>query len=232
MTGSGRRYGRGVSTKTDWPFVDPAIARYCAEHTEAPDELSRRLIEETATKLGRRAGMQIAAGQAAFMAMLVRLAGARHAVEIGTFTGYSALAVAQALPVDGTLLCCDVSEEWTSIGRRYWAEAGVADRIDLRIAPAIETLRALPRTEQFDVAFIDADKTGYAAYLEELLPRMRTNGLLMVDNTLWGGEVTRDTRNDDDTVALKAFNESVAADPRVDCIMLPLADGLTLLRKR
>jgi caffeoyl-CoA O-methyltransferase len=221
-----------VPSKTDWPFVDPAIARYCAEHSEAPDELSRQLIEETATSLGPRAGMQIAAGQAGFMAMLVRLIGARHGVEIGTFTGYSALAVARALPADGTLLCCDVSEEWTSIGRRYWAAAGVADRIDLRIAPAIETLQALPQTEHFDVAFIDADKTGYAAYLEELLPRMRTNGLIMVDNTLWGGEVTRDTDTSPDTLALKAFNDSVAADPRVDCVLLPLADGLTLLRKR
>jgi len=153
-------------------------------------------------------------------------------VEVGTFTGYSALVVARALPHDGTLLCCDVSEEWTSIGRRYWDEAGVGDKIDLRIGPAVDTLRALPEAEQFDVAFVDADKSNYANYVEELLPRLRRGGLIMVDNTIWGGSVVDDSVTDKDSAAIKAFNDAMANDARVECVLLTIRDGLTLLRKR
>ena len=151
---------------------------------------------------------------------------------MGTFTGYSALAIARALPDDGRLLCLDVSEEWTSIGRRYWAEAGVGDKIELRIGPGLDTLRALPVDERFDVAFIDADKPAYLDYVAELVPRLRHGGLMMVDNTIWSGTVADPEVSDDTTVAIRDFNDAVAADPRVTCVVLPIGDGLTLLRKR
>jgi caffeoyl-CoA O-methyltransferase len=166
------------------------------------------------------------------MTMLTRLVGARSAVEIGTFTGYSALCIARGLPADGHLLCCDVSEEWTAVGRPFWEQAGVADRIELRLAPAVETLRALPREESIDLAFIDADKGNYRAYYEELLARLRPNGVILVDNVLWGGNVVNEDPADENRVAIRAFNDAVAADERVDSVMLPLGDGLTFLRKR
>jgi caffeoyl-CoA O-methyltransferase len=155
-----------------------------------------------------------------------------RAVEVGTFTGYSALCIARGLADDGRLLCCDVSEEWTAIGREAWKRAGVDGRIDLRIAPAIETLRALPTDEPIDLAFVDADKGGYAAYYEELLPRLRANGVILVDNTLWSGAVVDASRTDDDTEAIRAFNDMVAADERVESVILTIGDGLTLIRKR
>jgi caffeoyl-CoA O-methyltransferase len=158
--------------------------------------------------------------------------GAREAIEVGTFTGYSALAVARALPPDGRLLCLDVSEEWTSIGRRYWDEAGVGDKVELRLGPGLDTLRALPVEERFDVAFIDADKPAYLDYVDELVPRLRQGGLIMVDNTLWSGLVADPQASDDTTVAIRAFNDAVAADARLTCVVLPFGDGLTLLRKR
>ncbi|MGH9024645.1 MAG: O-methyltransferase, partial [Acidimicrobiia bacterium] len=164
--------------------------------------------------------------------VLTRLIGARQAVEVGTFTGYSALCIARGLPADGRLLCCDVSEEWTSVGKRAWKRAGIADKIELRIAPAIDTLRSLPSDPVVDLAFIDADKPSYRAYLEELMPRLRPNGVILVDNTLWGGSVADPAVTDDNTEAIRAFNAAVAADRRVDCVLLPVADGLTLLRKR
>ena len=136
-----------------------------------------------------------------------------------------------ACPADGHLLCCDVSEEWTSVGRRYWEQAGVADRIELRIAPAVETLRALPPEETIDLAFVDADKPSYAAYYEELLARLRPNGVILVDNVLWGGNVVDDDPNDENRVAIRAFNDMVASDDRVEAVMLPLGDGLTLIRR-
>ena len=176
--------------------------------------------------------MQVAPEQGAFMTLLTRLIGARRAVEVGTFTGYSAMAIALGLPDDGHLLCCDVEEHWTSIGRRYWEEAGVAHKIELRIAPAIETLKALPDDEVIDLAFIDADKENYANYYEALLPRLRRNGVILVDNVLWGGSVVDPARQDRDTLAIRAFNDAIAHDPRVDAVMIPLSDGLTLLRKR
>jgi predicted O-methyltransferase YrrM len=207
------------------------LADYLVAHGTPPDAVQQSLIEETA-KLGGIANMQVAPEQGAFLTMLTRLIGARNAVEVGTFTGYSSLCIARGLPADGHLLCCDVSEEWTSIARKYWAEAGVEDRIELRIAPAIETLAALPSGETIDLAFIDADKPNYHNYYEALLPRLRRNGVIGVDNVLWGGEVLKDAADDQNTKAIKAFNDAVVADDRVDTVMLPLADGLTLLRKR
>ncbi len=176
--------------------------------------------------------MQISPEQGTFMTIFTRLIGARQAVEVGTFTGYSALSIARGLPDDGHLLCCDVSEEWTSIGRRAWAAAGVDDKIELRIAPAADTLRALPDEEYIDLAFIDADKPSYPVYYEELLKRLRPNGAILVDNTLWNGQITDAASDDEGTVAMRAFNDAVAADERVDTAQLTIGDGLTLLRKR
>jgi len=209
-------------------WLAPPIADYADAHTAPPSELQRRLIAETAT-LGRAAGMQISPLQGAFMEVLVRATGARRALEVGTFTGYSALCIALGLPDDGRLLCCDVNETWTAIGRRYWDEAGVGDKIELRIGPAIETLRSLDA--QFDFAFIDADKSSYPAYVDAIVPRLRTGGLILVDNTLRSGTVTDSNVVDDDTVAMRRFNDAVAADDRLRCVFLPLADGLTLLQR-
>ena len=212
-------------------FLSPAIHDYLVAHGAPPDAPQRALIEETAA-LGGISMMQIAPEQGAFMTLLTQIVGARRVVEVGTFTGYSALCIARGLPPDGRLLCCDVSEEWTSVGRRFWEEAGVADRIELRIAPAVETLRSLPRDESIDLAFIDADKPSYAAYYEELLPRVRRNGVILVDNVLWGGNVVEEDPEDENRVAIRAFNDLVANDDRVDAAMIPLGDGLTLLRKK
>jgi len=165
------------------------------------------------------------------MEMLVRAMGAARAVEIGTFTGYSALAVARGLGPGGRLLCCDVSEEWTSIARAAWQKAGVADRIELRIGPGLETLRSLPPGEQFDFAFIDADKTGYARYYEEILTRMRPGGLMLLDNTLQGGHVASDLAGDEDVVAIRSLNDAIAADPRVKVVLIPIGDGVSFVQK-
>jgi caffeoyl-CoA O-methyltransferase len=165
------------------------------------------------------------------MEMLVRAMGATRAVEIGTFTGYSALAVARGLGPGGRLLCCDVSQEWTSIARAAWQEAGVADRIELRVGPGLETLRALSPGEQFDFAFIDADKTGYAQYYEEVLTRLRPGGLILLDNMLQGGHVTGDLTGDDDVTAVRSLNDAIAADPRVKVILIPIGDGVSFVQK-
>jgi caffeoyl-CoA O-methyltransferase len=212
-------------------LLSSELADYLVSHGTRPDAIQQALIEETAT-LGAVAGMQIAPEQGAFLTVLTRLIGARRAIEIGTFTGYSALCIARGLPADGRLVCCDVSEEWTAIGRRAWGAAGVADRIDLRIAPALQTLAALPADTTFDLAFIDADKPNYPNYFEALLPKMRDNGAILVDNVLWDGRVVRPDADDENTVAIRAFNDKVANDTRVDTVMLPIADGLTLARKR
>jgi caffeoyl-CoA O-methyltransferase len=214
-------------------FLTPEAADYLVARGTPPDDVQRDLIAETA-KLGGVAGMQIAPEQGAFMTVLTRLLGVRSAVEVGTFTGYSALCIARGLVDGGHLLCCDVSDEWTSIGRRYWERAGVADSIELRIGPAADTLRSLPHEELFDLAFIDADKPNYPVYYDEILGRLRPNGAILVDNVLWDGRVYQPAADDDDenTRALRAFNDMVAADKRVDAVMLPLADGLTILRKR
>ena len=208
-----------------------ALHAYLVCHGTPPDEIQRALIDETRA-LGNISVMQIAPEQGAFMTLLARILGARHAIEIGTFTGYSALCLARGLPDDGKLICCDVNEEWTNVGRRYWEKAGVAHKIDLRIAPAAETLAKLPREPIFDLAFIDADKSAYIAYFEALLPLIREGGVILVDNVLWKGAVIHQEIDDEDTVAIREFNDLVAADSRVECVMLPIADGLTLLRKR
>jgi caffeoyl-CoA O-methyltransferase len=212
--------------------LSPAIHGYLVAHGTPPDDVQRWLIDETKRREPARSLMQVAPEQGAFMTVLTRLLGVRQAVEVGTFTGYSALCIARGLAPGGRLLCCDVSEEWTDLAREAWAKAGVADRIELRIAPAVDTLRALPTDETVDLAFIDADKRSYGAYYEELLRRLRPNGVILVDNTLWMGTVVDESVTDDDTKAIRAFNDAVAADERVDSVLLPISDGLTLLRKR
>jgi len=211
---------------------DELAAYVVAVGTREPDVLAR-LREETAAL--PRHGMQVAPEQGAFLALLVELIGARRCIEVGTFTGYSSTAVALAMPADGHLVCCDVSEEWTSMARRYWDEAGVADRIDLHIAPASQTLdRLLLDGEEgsYDFAFVDADKAGYDAYYERLLRLVRPGGLIALDNTLWSGAVLDEDATDDDTVALRALNAKLATDARITVCLLPIADGVTLARRR
>jgi caffeoyl-CoA O-methyltransferase len=218
----------------DGKFVtlDQRLYDYVVAHGNNRDPVLKELAAETATKLGRISGMQIAPEQGTFMGILAGAIGARFAVEVETFTGYSALCVARALPSDGRLLCCDVSEEWTAIARRYWAKAGVAEKITLKIAPAIETLRALPENNPIDFAFIDADKTNYRIYYEEVLKRMRPNGLILIDNVLWNGAVIDLKIQTDDTKAIRELNDFLATDDRIDIVMLPISDGLTICRKR
>ena len=211
--------------------LSPELHAYLVAHGTKPDAVQRELMEETA-KLGPISMMQVAPEQGAFLTLIARLIGAQQAVEVGTFTGYSSLAIARGLAPGGKLLCCDVSEEWTAIAKRAWQRAGVADRIDLTIAPAARTLAALPVTPRFDLAFIDADKQSYAIYYEEILKRTRPGGLILVDNVLWSGAVIDLSKQDENTRAIRAFNDLVAADERVDCVMTPISDGLTMLRKR
>jgi predicted O-methyltransferase YrrM len=184
-----------------------------------------RLRERTAPMA--QSNMQIGPDQGALLALLVRLIGARRVLEIGTFTGYSSTAMALALPPDGLIVCCDVSEEWTNIAREAWTDAGVADKVELHLAPATETLASLPE-DRFDMAFIDADKSGYDAYYEGCLRVVRAGGLIAIDNVLWSGRVADASIDDDDTRAIRALNEKVATDDRVDHVLLPFADGLTL----
>jgi caffeoyl-CoA O-methyltransferase len=212
-------------------FLSEDAHAYLVAHGTPPDDIQEALIEETAA-LGAVAGMQVSPEQGTFLTMLTRLLGVQSAVEVGTFTGYSSLCIARGLADGGHLLCCDISEEWTSVARKYWKKAGVDDRIELRIGPGVETLEQLSAEETIDFAFIDADKPNYRNYYEALLPRMRRNGVIGVDNVLWGGHVLDAEANDENTAAIKAFNDFVAADDRVEVVMLPLADGLTLARKR
>jgi caffeoyl-CoA O-methyltransferase len=204
---------------------------YVRAHTTPFDEVLERLTERTVA-LGDISGMQIGPDQAALLTMLTRFAGVRSAVEVGTFTGTSALCVARGLVEGGRLLCCDVSDTWTAIAREAWAEAGVDDRIDLRVAPAAETLAALPADATIDLAFIDADKSGYLTYYEELVPRLRPGGWIVADNTLWSGTVIDPSNTERDTEALRAYNDRAASDDRVDTVLLALADGLTVSQKR
>ena len=213
------------------PGLTPAAHEYLVAHGTPPDEIQRELIESTRREVGDLSIMQIAPEQGAFMTLLARAIGARSAVEVGTFTGYSALCIARGLPDDGRLVCCDTSEEWTAIGRPFWERAGVADRIDLRIGPALDTLRAFPPDETLDLAFIDADKGGYIDYYEEILARLRPGGLVLADNVLWMWRVADPGIQDEHTQAIRKFNDHVAADARVDKVMLPVSDGLTIARK-
>ncbi|MGW4677169.1 O-methyltransferase [Micromonospora taraxaci] len=211
------------------PLTDELHA-YLVAHGSPPDEIIRDLAEETRSVLPEHATMQVAPEQAAFLTFLTRLLDVRQAVEVGTFTGLSSLAIARGLPEGGRLTCFDISEELTGIARRYWDRAGVQDRIDLRIGPAGDRLRELPQERYLDFAFIDADKTGYSIYWAELVPRMRPGGVIAVDNVLRGGRVIAPRDVSDRAIA--AFNDEVLADVRVDPVMLPIADGLTLARVR
>ncbi len=211
--------------------VSSDLNEYLVAHRTERDPVLASLVKETEA-LGPVSMMQIAPEQGAFMTILTRAIGARSAVEVGTFTGYSALCVARGLPDDGTLLCCDVNEEWTSIGRRHWEKAGVAKKIELRLGPGVETLRSLPATMQFDIGFVDADKPNYHNYYEEILKRLRPNGLILFDNVLWMGQVLDAATTDESTRALRDLNEFIIADRRVEAVMLPIADGLTIVRKR
>jgi caffeoyl-CoA O-methyltransferase len=211
--------------------LNPDLYEYVVAHGKNADPLLKELAEETAN-FGRISGMQITAEQGNFMQLLAAAIGARSAVEVGTFTGYSSICVARALPSDGRLLCCDVSEEWTAIARRYWERAGVASKITLKLAPALGTLRALPADHSFDFAFIDADKISYRHYYEEILRRTRPGGLILFDNVLWNGAVIDPADQSDDTRAIRELNGFLMTDPRVDTVMLPIADGLTICRKR
>ncbi len=213
-------------------YLSSEIHAYLTAHSTPIDEVQADLVAETLAATGDRARMQISPEQGVFMTLLTRSLRVHDAVEVGTFTGYSSLAVARGLPDDGHLLCCDVSEEWTSIARRYWERAGVADRIQLEIGPAADTLAGLALEPQFDLAFIDADKSGYQRYFDELVPRMRTGGVILVDNVLWSGNVIDPSDTSTDTVALRAFNDHVVADRRVECVMLAVSDGLSFITVR
>lgn len=208
------------------------LYRYLLNHSTPLDAIASELVEETQTALPHAAQMQVAPEQATLLGLLTGLVGARRAVEVGTFTGLSSLAIARALGPGGQLTCFDISDEYTSVARRYWKRAGVADRIDLRIGPAAERLRELPTEPHLDFAFIDADKGGYLAYWAELVPRMRPGGLLVVDNVLWHGTVVDPPANDPNAQALARFNAEVVTDDRVELVMLPIADGLSLARRR
>ena len=212
-------------------LIDDTLNDYLVAHTTPADEVQRSLIAATEA-LGDVSGMQIAVDQGNLLTLLARLVGARRAIEVGTFTGYSALCLARGLPDDGHLLCCDVSEEWTAIGREHWDRAGVGHKIELRIGPAGDTLAALPVEADVDLAFVDADKPGYVGYVDALVPRLRPGGLLLIDNVLWSGNVVDPGMTDDNTEAIRRCNDHVAAHPDLESLILPIGDGLTLARKR
>ena len=210
------------------------LYRYAVDHSDGQDELMRRLEQETEREAGDMAVMLTAPEQATMMTLLVRAIGARRALELGTFTGYGSIAIARGLPADGTLITCDVSEQWTEIARRYFDEAGLADRIDLRLGPALETLAGLPESEPFDFAFIDADKGNYPAYYEECLRLLRPGGLVAIDNVFYGGLVVSNQGNSERgkfAAEIRELNDRIAADQRVLSTMLGVADGVTLALK-
>ena len=213
--------------------LNEKVYDYLLGHSLRESTACQQLREETKPmKMGM---MQVSPEQGQFMSLLVELIGARKAVEVGTFTGYSALRVAQALPADGTLVCCDVREEWTAVGKKYWEQAGVSDRIDLRIGPAVDTLKVMRDAGEegtFAFGFIDADKANYQSYYEHVIALLRTGGLLLIDNVLWGGSVANPDKTDEDTEAIRALNTFVHHDDRVSLSMLPVGDGLTLALKR
>jgi caffeoyl-CoA O-methyltransferase len=205
---------------------------YLVAHNPPLDAIVTDLLAETQAAFPEFATLSIAPEQASFLTFLARLTGARHAVEIGTFTGLSSLSIVRGLAAGGRLTCFDISKEFTDLARRYWERAGVADRIDLRIGPAARTLAALPADPPIDLAFIDADKPGYRAYYEEIVPRLRSGGVVLLDNVLWSGNVVDGSVQDENTQAIRAVNDHIAADDRVEAVVLPIADGLTICRKR
>lgn len=213
--------------------LDDRLYDYLLAHSVRETDLMRELREVTSQLEMSR--MQIAPEQGGFMSLLVELVGASRIIEVGTFTGYSALCMASAMPEDGRLICCDVSEEWTSIGRQFWERAGVSDRIDLRIAPALYTLDGLlsdGQSERFDMTFVDADKVNYAAYYERCFELVRPGGLMLFDNTLWSGAVADPEDHEPDTEGIRALNRMLIEDDRVSVSLVPIGDGLTLVRKR
>jgi caffeoyl-CoA O-methyltransferase len=219
---------------TDRPqALDADLLRYLAAHTSpVPDAVQRRLIDATHERTGRAAVMQIGIDQGVFFELLMRAMRVQRALEIGTFTGYSALSIARGLAPGGTLLCCDVNAEWTALARQHWDLAGVGDRIELRLGPALETLAALDPDDRFEVVFIDADKPNYGNYLAAVLPRLAPHGVVLVDNTLWSRRVLDPTIDDADTVAMRTFNDAVAADDRLRSVIVPVGDGVTMIQWR
>lgn len=213
------------------PEQTPELYRYVLDHNPPLDPVQRDLVELTHSRFPDSASMQSAQEQGPLLAFLVRLVGARHIVEVGTFTGFSSLSMAQAMDAGGKLVALDVSEEWTTYAREAWEKAGVADRVELRLGPAADSLRAMPAEPHIDLAYLDADKQGYIAYWEELVPRMRPGGLIVVDNVLYHGQVV-DPDATGGAAAIRAFNDHVAADARMDSVLLTVADGLTVARRR
>ncbi len=216
---------------TGTEHLAPGLHEYLLAHSTPPDGLLQDLIAETAERFPGNVTYQIGPEQGTFMTMLAAAMGARQVIEVGTFTGYSAICLARGMAPDGRLICCDINEEWTALARTYWQKAGLADRIELRLGPALDTLRSLPRQASLDLAFIDADKTGYASYWDQIVPRMRPGGIIIVDNTLLHGRIFLPDP-DPDARAIREFNERVLADDRVVLAMLPAGDGLTLARVR
>ncbi|MBE3012808.1 class I SAM-dependent methyltransferase [Microbispora sp. NEAU-D428] len=211
--------------------LSPVVDDYLLTHCSPVDEVLRDLVVRTREETGGAAGMQVSHDEGALLTMLARMSGARLALEVGVFTGYSSICIARGLPPDGRLLACDVSREWTSIARNYWERAGVADRIDLRIGPALETLRALPAEPVVGFAFIDADKESYPDYYEEVVTRLSPGGLVVLDNVFQGGRVFDPAFQGDAQVAVRRLNETIARDSRVESVMLPVRDGVTIARR-
>ncbi|MEV0201131.1 DUF2218 domain-containing protein [Nonomuraea sp. NPDC050691] len=235
------RFAAQEDLRTEWAepvagdeleVLSPVAGDYLLTHCTPPDELLLELVTRTREATGGAAGMQISHDEGALLSLLVRMTGARRAIEVGVFTGYSSLCIARALPEDGHLLACDVSEEWTSVAREYWERAGVAGRVELRIGPALDTLRALPAEQVYDFAFIDADKVGYPAYYEEIVSRLRPGGLVVLDNVFQGGRVFDPAFQEENQVAIRRVNELIARDERVESVMLPVRDGVTLARRK
>lgn len=211
--------------------LDHELHAYIASHSDAEDEVLSRVQAETEA-MGEIAGMQIAPDQGAFMTLLTRAVGAREALEIGTFTGYSAISIARGLGDGGRLVCCELSDEYATTAAANLEAAGVGDRVEIRVGPALETLRAMPERELFDIAFIDADKVGYSGYYEEVLPRLRGGGLILLDNVLMDGRILSPEDHGEGVRAMAELNDVLVADERVDVAMTAIADGVSLLRKR
>lgn len=235
------RFGAGEDLAVDWTppaaaesmrIIDPVASDYLLTHGTQADDVLQELVVKTREVTGDAAGMQVAADEGTLLTMLTRLVAARLAVEVGVFTGYSTLCIARGLAAGGRLLACDVSEQWTAVGRPFWQRAGVADLIDLRIAPAIETLRALPAEPAIDFAFIDADKVSYPAYYEEIVTRLRPGGLVVLDNVFLAGRVFDPACQQEHHRGMRRLNDLIAADDRVEAVMLPVRDGVTLARRR
>jgi predicted O-methyltransferase YrrM len=213
-------------------LISPELDAYIHAYSTPPDAILAELAEESARLFPGEITLPIGPQQGMFMTLLARLMGASSAVEVGTFTGYSSICLARGLAAGGRLLCCDVSEEWTSVARRYWREAGLDDRIELRLGPALTTLRSLPEDTVFDLAFIDADKPAYPRYWDELVPRIRPGGAILADNTIAHGRVLDVSDHEPRVEAIRDFNSRVTADDRVEAVLLPIGDGLTLAWKR